>query len=353
MRCRCGPGVVWNLSPPAATPTAALLAGLIRDGEIGRFPETAAALAAEVEQRVLSRTVKVHVPEAEPEPKAVVSAVVSASAAVATTSNFILGSTTANVPDAPTAVTAKNVSLGGLNAKLLQLTNNSTGSSATALGLTTPGSRPPMIVSSGAKVANLNADKLDGIDSGGFLPKTGKAADADKLDGVDSNGFVRGPGRTYADAAAIARPDGNPRIYTASPAVLPGIANIEIECPAKTADFSGIARVWVRNLSGSTAHVFAQSSRFPDSTWYQSLSGTARVGFPADDKADIMNITFWGATETEQVLSTIADPAAGGDRIDELVTSTVTDPSSEGSGPARWRRTSRAPRPRPRPGCRA
>ena len=51
-----------------------------------------------------------------------VSAVMSASAAVATTSTFILGSTTANVPDAPTAVTAKNVSLGGLNAKMLQLT---------------------------------------------------------------------------------------------------------------------------------------------------------------------------------------------------------------------------------------
>ena len=102
---------------------------------------------------------------------AVVSAVVSASAAVATTSNFILGSTTANVPDAPTAVTAKNVSLGGLNAKMLQLTNNSTGSSATALGLTTPSSRPPLIVSSQAKVANLNADKLDGIDSTGFLAR--------------------------------------------------------------------------------------------------------------------------------------------------------------------------------------
>jgi hypothetical protein len=102
---------------------------------------------------------------------AVVSAVVSASAAVATTSNFILGSTTANVPDAPTAVTAKNVSLGGLNAKLLQLTNNSTGASATALGLTTPSSRPPMIVNSQAKVANLNADKLDGIDSTAFLAR--------------------------------------------------------------------------------------------------------------------------------------------------------------------------------------
>lgn len=35
-----------------------------------------------------------------------------------------------------------------------------------------------------------DAEKLDGIDSAGFLRKTGKAANADKLDGVDSTGFL-------------------------------------------------------------------------------------------------------------------------------------------------------------------
>ena len=53
---------------------------------------------------------------------------------------------------------------------MLQLTNTNAGSSATALGLTTNNSRPPMIVTSPAKVANLNADKLDGTDSSGFVP---------------------------------------------------------------------------------------------------------------------------------------------------------------------------------------
>jgi hypothetical protein len=96
---------------------------------------------------------------------AVVSAVVASGAAVATTQTFTLGTT--NTVDAASTVTAGAT---GLNAKLLQLTNNSTGSSATALGLTTPSSRPPMIVSSPAKVANLNADKLDGTDSTGFVP---------------------------------------------------------------------------------------------------------------------------------------------------------------------------------------
>ena len=117
---------------------------------------------------------------------AVVSAFVAAGAAVATTKTFVLGTT--NTVDAASTVTAGAT---GLNAKMLQLTNNSTGSSATALALTTPGSRPPMIVSSSAKVANLNVDKLDGTDSTACLPKTGKAADSDKLDGLDSSSFAR------------------------------------------------------------------------------------------------------------------------------------------------------------------
>jgi len=94
---------------------------------------------------------------------AVVSAFVAAGAAVATTKTFVLG--TSNTVDAASTVTA---GAAGLNAKMLQLTNNSTGSAATALGLTTPGSRPPLIVNSQAKVANLNADKLDGVESTQF-----------------------------------------------------------------------------------------------------------------------------------------------------------------------------------------
>ena len=74
---------------------------------------------------------------------AVVSALVAAGAAVATTKTFVLGTT--NTVDAASTVAAGG---SGLNAKVLQLTNANTGASATALGLTTPSSRPPMIVSS-------------------------------------------------------------------------------------------------------------------------------------------------------------------------------------------------------------
>jgi hypothetical protein len=52
------------------------------------------------------------------------------------------------------------------------------------------GSGPPLAVNSSAKVAKLNADKLDGRDSGAFLPVNGKAADSDLLDGQDSTAFA-------------------------------------------------------------------------------------------------------------------------------------------------------------------
>lgn len=66
--------------------------------------------------------------------------------------------------------------------------------------LVRPGN-PPMVVNSQVKVANLNADKLDGQDAGAFaasghdhddryLGKSGKAPNSDALDGRDSTSFA-------------------------------------------------------------------------------------------------------------------------------------------------------------------
>ena len=184
---------------------------------------------------------------------AVVSAFVAAGAAVATTKTFVLGTT--NTVDAASTVTAGS----GLNTKMLQLTNNTTGASATALGLTTPSSRPPMIVSSGAKVANLNADKLDNLDSGYFLPKTGtaanslklggqlpsyylpktaKAADSDKLDGIDSTGFVQGRGTFLANR--IVTLSGHTSVLL----TIPGLGELVATCS------TGQALIYWDNTSG-------------------------------------------------------------------------------------------------------
>lgn len=54
---------------------------------------------------------------------------------------------------------------GSTNNALLRITNNSTEPSATALRLQVERGRPPLEVDSATRVANLNADKVDGRDS--------------------------------------------------------------------------------------------------------------------------------------------------------------------------------------------
>jgi hypothetical protein len=58
--------------------------------------------------------------------------------------------------------------VGSVTGPSLQVDNNSTDVSATALDLQVESGKPPMKVNSGTKVENLNADKLDGTDSTGF-----------------------------------------------------------------------------------------------------------------------------------------------------------------------------------------
>jgi hypothetical protein len=77
--------------------------------------------------------------------------------------NFILGQ--ANSATSATALTSNNPG------RTLKLTQQSSASGATALGLNVPAGKPPFTVNSGTKVTNLNADKLDGIDSASFLQK--------------------------------------------------------------------------------------------------------------------------------------------------------------------------------------
>jgi hypothetical protein len=94
--------------------------------------------------------------------------------ALASTTGFVLGST-ANAPDALTAVTAQNKdSHGGLNGAMIQLTNSSTGSAATPLALNVGAGRPPLVTNSTTRVPNLNADLLDGVDSTNLLRGPGE-----------------------------------------------------------------------------------------------------------------------------------------------------------------------------------
>lgn len=54
------------------------------------------------------------------------------------------------------------------NGTAMQVSNTSTGAAATALTLSVAVGHPPLKVNSTTKVANLNADRLDGVDSSAF-----------------------------------------------------------------------------------------------------------------------------------------------------------------------------------------
>jgi hypothetical protein len=100
----------------------------------------------------------------------------------ATGGNFILGR--ANSASSTSSLSAPVAGKG------LQVTNTSTHAGASALGLNVASGHAPFTVNSGAKVANLNADKLDGIDSTGFLPSAN----------VQSWAWVAGPCVTGGDS---------------------------------------------------------------------------------------------------------------------------------------------------------
>jgi hypothetical protein len=108
----------------------------------------------------------------------------------ATGGNFILGRP--NTATTPTSLTAPVA--GG---KVLQLTNTSTAAGAEGLGITVGANKAPIRVNSTAgKAANLNADKLDGLDSTSFLrsgqPVYGAATAGNGVQGSSSDPIASG-----------------------------------------------------------------------------------------------------------------------------------------------------------------
>jgi hypothetical protein len=220
---------------------------------------------------------------------AVVAAAVSAGAAVATTQTFVLGA--ANTPDAPSSVVAQNVDdLGGMSAPMIKLTNSSTGSSATPLALKAGVGQPPLTVNTKAKVANLNADWLDGLDSSSFLPKTGtatnsnalgghgpsyflpasgKAADSDKLDGLDSTAFARG---TIRSARAVISVGTGVKLFS-----IPSLVDVNGVCE------SDRVLVNITNTSGVTIDWYEpgySGTMYPgENANFVSLEGTETLQF--------------------------------------------------------------------------
>ncbi len=99
----------------------------------------------------------------------------------ATGGNFILGQSN--------AATTQSTLAANLAGRALQLTNTSTAAGAAPLGLTPGAGRPPFVTPSTTKVTNLNADLLDGLDSGAFVQGTAARITFNRLSAASGSGY--------------------------------------------------------------------------------------------------------------------------------------------------------------------
>jgi hypothetical protein len=143
-------------------------------------------------------------------------------AGAATGGNFVLGN-----PNDATTETKLTTPLAGA---ALHVANLSTGTGATALKLDTAAGKPGLQVSNTTKIAKLNADLVDGLDStqlqrpltgscssgfalqattqAGGLTCTNTVAGASSLGGVPASGYMLGTGRVAGAAVAIPKNSG-------------------------------------------------------------------------------------------------------------------------------------------------
>jgi hypothetical protein len=221
---------------------------------------------------------------------AVIAAVVSAgTVAVAAVTPFNLN-TTANSVNAPTAassaIAGNQFTLTDNSATAgapLALTNNSTATGATALKLTVKTGKAPFTVNTATKVANLNADKLDGI---------------------DSTGLLQGKGRTYTLAVAVARPTiATDAEYVPSPAVAPGFFNVTLLCPATSHDFQPFIKFY--NLAGSAENVFGRNDFYSDAFGSATLTTSSPVQISTDRQGDLTTATVNGLPGGVQTTSSL------------------------------------------------
>jgi hypothetical protein len=100
---------------------------------------------------------------------AVVTALTLATASVAVAGSGKGGVFNLGVTNTVNAITKLTGTVAGPS---LQIINNSTNAAGTALNLQVATGKPPLKVNSTTKVANLNADQLDGLDSSAFGVRT-------------------------------------------------------------------------------------------------------------------------------------------------------------------------------------
>ncbi len=87
------------------------------------------------------------------------------------------------------SVNASTVLQGSTNDQQLRIVNTNAGSRAYGIGIHTDPSRPPLAVSSHAKVASLNADLLDGLDSAALQKRvSGQCSNGTAIRRINADG---------------------------------------------------------------------------------------------------------------------------------------------------------------------
>ena len=230
----------------------------------------------------------------------------------ATGGNFILGRQ--NSAGKQTTLSAQ------VSKKALQITNTKTTAGATALGLKVAAGHAPFTVSSGTKVTNLNADRLDGIDSASFLTLgldgkvqctgcvdaadvSGKVGDSDTLDGIDSSGFMRGDGSADGQAVAIAP---NSTVFVGP--VIGGLVRLRYACPFSV---GGNGTLRFINSSSGIANLFVDSGGTnPD---YVQLGAGGFIDYPAAAGGDSFHAQLQGAAGVVTVVANTVHRSSSND----------------------------------------
>jgi hypothetical protein len=192
-----------------------------------------------------------------------------------------------NLKNSATALTRLT---GNVDGAALQVVNPNTGANDTALSLSVQAGEAPMRVNSATKVANLNADQLDGQDSTAFLGANQKAADSELLDGKNASEFA-------ADANQNGKADAAEQADNAT--------------NAGNAD----------TVDGKHAADFAAATHNHDERYYTETESDGRYLFKGQKAADSEKLDGFEANQI--VRATGATNSSGIDNFDKCDFSTV------------------------------
>lgn len=161
----------------------------------------------------------------------------------ATGGNFILGQ-----PNSASSTTSLSAPVAG---KALQVSNMNPTAGATALGLNAASGHPALSVNTTAKVANLNADRLDDKDANQFIQGTGSV--------------IRRAGKAAPGQFIQLELPGN------------DVFSLQYGCPS---NLSQVGSVNFFNQAGAIANLFVDSGN-ADPEYVQVVSGGSFADFAA------------------------------------------------------------------------